>query len=778
MSRIATAEQFPGRLPIWPFLARGGKVRLTPGPVLHGLLVGVFVALAGIVFWLTPLHAPLEETVGLDWLFSVRGPIEAPDDVAVVSIDRRSAIALGYDPRLAIWPREVHARLIRVLDAAGAKAIAFDIIFEDARNRKTDAELAAAIAASGRVVLFERLERFYEPFADGGASPGGGRDTHDLEPPLEPFARGAAGLAPFPLPKVPARVGQVWTFKTAAGGVPTLPVVALQVALVEDYPLWRSLLERAGAPGAGRLPATIAGADAGALRALMIETRDMFTRDPDLVGRVNRELASLSVHLSEPEQRSLRALAAAYAGGSSRYVNYYGPAGTVRTLPIAALIAGDAGGPRERGLDLDGRTVFVGASELFDPDQRDGFHTVFTRADGVDLSGVESAATAHANLLEDRWSRLPPPTLAIAMLAAFGIAAGLVVFLAPPLYGVSACLALAGGYAAAGHALFRTAEVWLPVMTTLLVQAPIALILGLLGRYLLLRHRWQRYIVEFVPKHIASQFELETYRPGADDREVEAVCLATDVAKYARFAELCGPTQGQRILNALLQQIIHAFEPHEADICEISIDGLMATWTIVPPGTALDARRRACLGAIDALAAAERFNRESPQGTRLPIRIGLNIGTAFVGNVGPDGRLIYGTRGDTPITASRLEALNKTLGTRILASALVVEDVDDVLVRPIGEGVLVGKRRPIPVVEILCRSGETTAGQRALCERFASALAEIRKKRLASARSMLVELRRDYPEDGPTRFLLDDWWPPDGPPETLDGAPLFRMERK
>ena len=64
-----------------------------------------------------------------------------------------------------------------------------------------------------------------------------------------------------------------------------------------------------------------------------------------------------------------------------------------------------AGWPRSSTSDLKGRVVFVGYSDLYEPDQPDRFYTVFTGADGVDLSGVEIMATAFANLLTDRTLR-------------------------------------------------------------------------------------------------------------------------------------------------------------------------------------------------------------------------------------------------------------------------------------------------------------------------------------------------------------------------------------
>ena len=58
-------------------------------------LTGAVGALVGVLVMLSPLGAPLEERFGLSWLFWTRGPVGAPAEVAVVSLDRRSAEELG-----------------------------------------------------------------------------------------------------------------------------------------------------------------------------------------------------------------------------------------------------------------------------------------------------------------------------------------------------------------------------------------------------------------------------------------------------------------------------------------------------------------------------------------------------------------------------------------------------------------------------------------------------------------------------------------------------------
>ena len=55
----------------------------------------------------------------------------------------------------------------------------------------------------------------------------------------------------------------------------------------------------------------------------------------------------------------------------------------------------------ERQVDFQGKTVFVGLSEIILADRKDSFYTVFSQAEGIFISGVEIAATAFANIVED-----------------------------------------------------------------------------------------------------------------------------------------------------------------------------------------------------------------------------------------------------------------------------------------------------------------------------------------------------------------------------------------
>ena len=95
---------------------------------------------------------------------------------------------------------------------------------------------------------------------------------------------------------------------------------------------------------------------------------------------------------------------------------FMAPPGTITTIPYYEVLKKEEKGSRaQRPFDFKGKAVFIGHSERFRPGQKDGFYTAFSQSSGLDLSGVEIAATAFSNLLTDqpdspsRPGQPPPP---------------------------------------------------------------------------------------------------------------------------------------------------------------------------------------------------------------------------------------------------------------------------------------------------------------------------------------------------------------------------------
>jgi adenylate cyclase len=96
---------------------------------IKAIVLGVLTGVLGLGLGLAPLGHDLEENIGLELLFKLRGARQAPADVVIVSLDDVSATVLGLPNDPAKWPRSYHARLTEILARAGAAVIAFDIIF-------------------------------------------------------------------------------------------------------------------------------------------------------------------------------------------------------------------------------------------------------------------------------------------------------------------------------------------------------------------------------------------------------------------------------------------------------------------------------------------------------------------------------------------------------------------------------------------------------------------------------------------------------------------------
>ena len=157
-----------------------------------GIGLGVFIAAIGIVLRPTAVGVRLEEDFALGWLFAIRGPVEPPPAVVVVSIDKSSADRLGLTT--ANWPppRQIHASVIRSLSRHRVSAIMMDVFFKVHRTPVEDDDLADAIAASGNVALFEWVDR--APVPRGG-------EIVQTRSPIEQLRDAAIATAAFPLPR-------------------------------------------------------------------------------------------------------------------------------------------------------------------------------------------------------------------------------------------------------------------------------------------------------------------------------------------------------------------------------------------------------------------------------------------------------------------------------------------------------------------------------------------------------------------------------------------------
>ncbi len=387
--------------------------------VRKGIALGLVVGAIGMIVRPTAVGVRLEEDVGIPWLFALRGPATPPPQVAVVSIDKTSAQQLGLDA--GEWPptRRVHAGVIRSLTRHKVSAIVMDVWFEGHRTREDDDDLAGAMAENGAVVLVQRLDR--------ARVSGAAVSTDLLQNPIIQFQQSVISLAPFPLPR-DSRTSLFWPFfETSIGIVPTLPAAALQVHALPVLDRFLSLLGQAGVGHLDVVPRQVRSA--ADLQQLMGSLRRAIAGNPAAARRVMARLEPDGGGSARVDSRHA-ALLGLYAGGDAYYLNFYGPPGTIETIPFHELLQ-----ERQSRRSLAGKVVFVGESAssfvTSAEQQGDTYVTVYSTADGIDLSGAEIGATAFANLLSGRMLRPTGAGMSLAVLLVFGTLVGVLARLLP-----------------------------------------------------------------------------------------------------------------------------------------------------------------------------------------------------------------------------------------------------------------------------------------------------------------------------------------------------------
>ena len=431
------------------------------------------------------------------------------------------------------------------------------------------------------------------------------------------------------------------------------------------------------------------------------------------------------------------------AGAGDRLaLNLYGPFGTVPMIPYADALTQ----AREAGVvkGVSGKLVLVGLAESNQSLQFDAYRTPFSRPDGVDINGVELAATAIANMVERSslvaWTG--PRALALvlgwtALLAViWGVARASIAIQATVvglgLFGVGALMA------------FSSQFIWLPVVFPVLI---VPLLVGGIGmglkyRFARGRHRRLQKMLDLgSPSRLRARLAsvLESQPEG---RVVRAVCLSSDIAAYTNRSEGLAPDEARDMLNRYLAHFMPVVESHGGDVTDLVGDSLMSLWVTGEDDT------QACRQAVAAALELDRcMNRTHVEGV-LPTRFGLHVGNVFFGELGVGERLEIRPVGDVVNTASRIQSACKPLGVTVLASGEVARHIDTGQTRPLGQFRVKGKRESIGLVWV----GEGTAGQHT--RHFQLAVAQFAAGDLDAAADSLRTIVDESPDHGPARFYL------------------------
>jgi class 3 adenylate cyclase len=229
---------------------------------------------------------------------------------------------------------------------------------------------------------------------------------------------------------------------------------------------------------------------------------------------------------------------------------------------------------------------------------------------------------------------------------------------------------------------------------------------------------------------------------GGEKREVTA--LFSDLAGFTTIAESLEPEELVHLLNQYFNEACDAVLHYGGTIDKIVGDALHVLFNA--PVDQPDHAERAVRCALELRDCGQHLI-EARQGAHDAAvghtRVGVNTGSAVVGNFGGSARFDYTAHGDAINTAARLEGANKYLGTWVCVSAETKAQCTGLAFRPIGRIILKGKSEPVEVYEPLLPSQAEDGGTAGYLAAY-----QLMARDDPRAMDAFVALAKRFPQDG------------------------------
>jgi CHASE2 domain-containing sensor protein/class 3 adenylate cyclase len=388
------------------------------------------------------------------------------------------------------------------------------------------------------------------------------------------------------------------------------------------------------------------------------------------------------------------------SSGYQMLLDFHGGRDRFQRLSFGEVMENDTAAALVRG-----RIVLVGTEA---PSVKDNFATPFNTGlqGGEPLTGV----SVHAHLADqlirlhdnEAVSRVALPGAVDAIVIwVFSIAAA-ATGLAFPSVGVAFAAMLVAGLgltALSAYAAFGTLGLILPAFPVALAWCGSAAgtLWVLHGAGIRERQRLRRSFEHYLDRRIIKDLLDSESLPGFGGEHREISALFTDIAGFTTLAETLPAEKVADLLGDYFDGVCAEILAGGGLVSVFVGDGLLALFGA--PHWQDDHADRAVETALRIDNFAQAFAAaQNVAGTAFGItRIGVHSGMALVGNVGTRARLNYGAIGDVVNTASRLEGLNKRIGTRIVVSGETVLRCTRSRFRLVGEFVPRGRREAITI---------------------------------------------------------------------------------
>lgn len=185
--------------------------------------------------------------------------------------------------------------------------------------------------------------------------------------------------------------------------------------------------------------------------------------------------------------------------------------------------------------------------------------------------------------------------------------------------------------------------------------------------------------------------------------------LFADLRNFTAISETKRPEEVVELISDFFERMVEVVQHNQGMVDKFTGDGMMVMFGA--PVQDLEHERHAVISAIEMQEELRRlrakWQAQGRQGFRMGI--GINSGSAVVGNVGSQAHMEYTAMGDTVNLAARLQAATKEFDAEILISKATYETVQSILDgQPLGELQVKGR---LQAVEVYCVKGLSSAAE-------------------------------------------------------------------
>ena len=238
-------------------------------------------------------------------------------------------------------------------------------------------------------------------------------------------------------------------------------------------------------------------------------------------------------------------------------------------------------------------------------------------------------------------------------------------------------------------------------------------------------------------------------------RKEEITVFFSDVAGFTTISEQLDPKALSDLLNDYLTPMTELVFEHKGTLDKYIGDAVMAFF-----GAPIHYDDHAKCAARCALAQLEKLTELQKEYAKkglplIDIRIGLNTGECSVGNMGSETVRNYTVMGDAVNLASRLEAINKYYGTRIMISEFTHEAIkDEFICREVDKVRVKGKLLPVKIFELMAE-GQASDSLDKMKKYFDDGYSLYHEKRFEAAIQAFESALDANPDDSTSKIYIE-----------------------